>query len=51
MLSNFEFYFTAEFPVGKKLRAKLLISRGRLWHENVRIGEFGALSEEFRVAK
>ena len=34
-----------------KLRAKLLISRGRLWHENVRIGEFGALSEDFRAAK
>ena len=40
-----------EFPVGDKLRVKLLISRGWLWHENVLIGEFGALSEDFRVAK
>ena len=29
----------------------MLISRGRLWHENVRSGEFGALSEDFRAAK
>ena len=38
-------------PVGKKLRAKLLISRGRLWHENVLAGEFGVSSEDFCVAK
>ena len=37
-------------PVGKKLKAKLLISRGRLWHENVLIGKFGALTEDFRVS-
>ena len=42
---------SSEFPVGKKLRTKLLISPGRLWHENVRAGEFGALSEDFRAAK
>ena len=29
----------------------MLISRDRLWHENVRAGEFGALSEDFRAAK
>lgn len=40
------FDVTTEFPGGKKLRAKLLISRGRLWHENFLIGEFGALSEK-----
>ena len=28
-----------------------MIFRGRLRHENVLIGEFGALSEDFRVAK
>ena len=32
------------------MKAKLLISRGRLWHENVLIGEFGALTEDFRVS-
>ena len=39
------------FPVAKNLTAKLLIFQGRLWHENVLIGEFGALSEDFRAAK
>ena len=29
----------------------MLISRGRLGHENVLVGELGALSEDFRVAK
>ena len=29
----------------------MLTSRGRPWHENVRVGEFGALSEDFRAAK
>ena len=29
-----------EFSVEKKLGAKLLISWGRLWHENVLIGDF-----------
>ena len=28
-----------------------MIFRGRLRHENVRAGQFGALSEEFRAAK
>ena len=30
----------AEFSIEKKLRAKLLISWGWLWHENVLIGDF-----------
>ncbi len=30
----------AEFPVEKKLRAKLLIFWSRLWYENVLIGDF-----------
>ena len=30
----------AEFPVEKKLRATLLISKSQLWHENVLIGDF-----------
>lgn len=29
----------------------MLISRGRLWHEYVRVDEFGALSKDFRAAK
>ena len=33
----------AEFPVEKKLGAKLLISWGRLWHENVLMGDLRVL--------
>ena len=29
----------------------MLISRGRLWHKNFLVGEFGALSEDFHAAK
>lgn len=49
MAQKVNFDLTAEFPIGMKLKVKLLISRGRLWPENVLVGEFGVLSENFRV--